>query len=165
MWKGPFLLFLPTFFILFQWNKQMSSNLYDQNLSNLWKLNLNIIPRPHVNHNTLQKSLVITMDYAIGDSYEIVLWHSRWKNLCCNSHSYRKWIQQPEFKSWTRQSILSPAMGQTELFNLGIATSLGEGKLWIQTYLTLLKIDLVLHPTMQKGWINAYHIPGNHIIF
>ena len=30
-------------------------------------------------------------------------------------------------------------VGKTGLFNLGIATSLGEGKLWIHTYQTPLK--------------------------
>ena len=36
-------------------------------------------------------------------------------------------------------SALDKIVGQTELFNLGMATGLGEEKLLIQTYLTLLK--------------------------
>ena len=35
--------------------------------------------------------------------------------------------------------ILPPVVGQTRFFSLGEATSLGEGKLWIQTCWTLLK--------------------------
>ena len=42
-------------------------------------------------------------------------------------------------------------VGQTGLFNLGIATGLGEGKLWIQT--CLLKIDRTLHPPHAEGLI------------
>ena len=41
------------------------------------------------------------------------------------------------FGKGTNPTILPPAMskivGQTRLFSLGMATSLGEGKLWIQT--------------------------------
>ena len=39
-------------------------------------------------------------------------------------------------------------VGQTRLFNLGEASSLGEGKLWIQT---CLKIDLVSYPARAEG--------------
>ena len=42
--------------------------------------------------------------------------------------------------------ILPPAMdkivGQTELYNQGMVTSLGEGKLWIQTFQTPLKLTV-----------------------
>ena len=37
-------------------------------------------------------------------------------------------------------------VGQTRLFNLGIATNLGEGKLWIQISQILHKSDLMSHP-------------------
>ena len=54
--------------------------------------------------------------------------------------------------------ILPPAMGkivgQTRFFSLGEATSLGEGKLWIQTCETPLKIkknDLVSYPAQTEG--------------
>ena len=54
--------------------------------------------------------------------------------------------------------ILPPAMGkvvgQTRFFSLGEATSLGEEKLWIQTCLTLLKIDLVSYPARVEGLVN-----------
>ena len=40
--------------------------------------------------------------------------------------------------------------GQTELFNLSVATSLGEGKLWIQTSRTLLK-KLILYSILIIG--------------
>ena len=70
----------------------------------------------------------------------------------CNGYRPRKWTQRHEFKSWTRliafshstntlgkgmnPIILPPAMdeivGQTRFFSFGEATSLGEGKLWIQ---------------------------------
>ena len=50
-------------------------------------------------------------------------------------------------------TILPPAMGkivgQTGLFNLGMATNLGEGKLCytcLNSILKIKKIDLVLHP-------------------
>ena len=36
-------------------------------------------------------------------------------------------------KVWIQLFSLSQIIGQTGLFNVGIATSLGEGKLWIQT--------------------------------
>ena len=43
--------------------------------------------------------------------------------------------------------ILSPAMGNCRTdCDLGMATGLEEGKLWIQTYKTSLT-DLVLYPT------------------
>ena len=49
--------------------------------------------------------------------------------------------------------ILPPAMGkivgQTRFFSLGEATSLGEGKLWIQTYYTPFK-----NPAQAEGSVN-----------
>ena len=53
-------------------------------------------------------------------------------------------------------TILPPTMGkivgQTMLFDLGIATGLTEGKLWIQTYSTpLKKIDLVSYSVRTVG--------------
>ena len=72
----------------------------------------------------------------------------------CNGYRRRKWTRPHEFKSWTTliafsQSthnlgqgmnpiILSP-VGQTGFFSLGEATSLREGKVWIQTCKTPLK--------------------------
>ena len=67
----------------------------------------------------------------------------------CNGYHRRNWTQRDEFKSSTRLTafhtalgkgmnpiILPPAkgkiIGQTRFFSLGEATSLGEGKLWIQ---------------------------------
>ena len=50
--------------------------------------------------------------------------------------------------------ILSPTMSkivvQTKLFNIDITNSLGEGKLWIQTYQAMLK-KLTLHPARVVG--------------
>ena len=42
--------------------------------------------------------------------------------------------------------LLQAIVGQIGLFNLGMATGLGERKLWIQTCLTLLKTDHVSRP-------------------
>ena len=39
------------------------------------------------------------------------------------------------------------------LFNLDMATSLGEGKFWIQLRL---KIDLVSYPTRAEAYVNTY---------
>ena len=54
--------------------------------------------------------------------------------------------------------ILPPAMGkivgQTRFFSLGEATSLREGKLWIQTCKLHLKIDLVSYPARAEGLVN-----------
>ena len=55
--------------------------------------------------------------------------------------------------------ILPPAMGkivgQTRFFSLGEATSLGEGKLWIQTCLTPLKKLTLCHILPERrGWVN-----------
>ena len=51
--------------------------------------------------------------------------------------------------------ILPPAMGkivgQTRFFSLGGATSLGEGKFWIQTCYSPLKIYLVSYPARAEG--------------
>ena len=91
--------------------------------------------------------------------YIIIIIKSRWlhriNRRCpwCNGYRSRKWTQRHEFKSWTRliafhialiplgkvwiQLISLPPygsiVGQTRFFSLGEATSLGEGKLWIQT--------------------------------
>ena len=70
----------------------------------------------------------------------------------CNGYCRRKWTRQREFKSWTRFITFHIALiplgkvwiqlfslqlwvniGQTRFFSLGEVTSLGEGKLWIQT--------------------------------
>ena len=75
----------------------------------------------------------------------IVTWRCPW----CNGYGRRNWTRRHEFKSWTdcishstnslgmNPIILPPAMGkivgQTRFFSLGEVTSLGEGKLWIQT--------------------------------
>ena len=45
----------------------------------------------------------------------------------------------------------SKIVGHTRFFNLGEATSLGEGKLWIQTF--ALKIDLVSYPVWAEGLV------------
>ena len=54
--------------------------------------------------------------------------------------------------------ILPPAMGkivgQTMFFSRGEATSLGEGKLWIQTLKLRLKIDHVSYPARADGLVN-----------
>ena len=75
------------------------------------------------------------------------------RRLKCNSYRRGKWTRWPEFKNWTKLLAFShnantlgksmnptilppPSYGQivvtTELFNLGIATSLEGGKPWIQ---------------------------------
>ena len=76
-----------------------------------------------------------------------------WRCPLCNGYHRRKWIRRHKFKSWTRliafhialiplgkvwnPIILPPAMGkivgQTKFFILSEATSLGEGKVWIET--------------------------------
>ena len=77
------------------------------------------------------------------------LWLCHWRCPWCNGYRRRKWTRWHEFKSWIRliafhialipmnPIILPPTMskivGQTRFFSLGEATSLGEGKLWIQT--------------------------------
>ena len=79
-----------------------------------------------------------------------ILWRCPW----CNGYRRRKWTRRHEFKTWTRLiafhialiplgkvwiQLFSPPLamgkivGQTGFFSLGEATSLGEGKLWIQT--------------------------------
>ena len=49
-------------------------------------------------------------------------------------------LDEPVYISYSNSTLgkgINPAFGQiaeqTELFNIGMATSLGEGKLWIQT--------------------------------
>ena len=46
-------------------------------------------------------------------------------------------------------------VGQTMLFNLGMATNLGEGKLTSNLFL---KIDLVLHPVCVEGLVHIYEL-------
>ena len=71
-----------------------------------------------------------------------ILWRCPW----CNGYRRRKWIQRHEFKSWTRLIAFHIALiplGKVwiQLFSLQLwvnsslneATSLGEGKLWIET--------------------------------
>ena len=48
-------------------------------------------------------------------------------------------------KIWNYYPSMGKIVGRTGLFNLCIATGLGEGKLWIQTCRTTQKIDLVSH--------------------
>ena len=91
----------------------------------------------------------------------------------CNGYRRRNWTRRHEFKSWTdcishstntlgkgmNPIILPPAMGkivgQTRFFSLGEATSLGEGKLWIQTCLTpLKKLTLCYILPERRGWVN-----------
>ena len=88
----------------------------------------------------------------------------------CNGYRCRKGTQRHEFKSWTRLIAFHIALiplgkvwiqyspssyglivGQTGFFSLGEATSLGEGKLWIQTRL---KIDFVSDPARAEGLVN-----------
>ena len=71
----------------------------------------------------------------------------------CNGYRPRKWTRRHEFKSWTRLIAFHIALiplGKVWIqlwvnsradwfFSLGEATSLGEGKLWIQTCSTPLK--------------------------
>ena len=74
--------------------------------------------------------------------------HERWRCPWCNGYHRRKWTRRHEFKSWTRLiafhialiplgkvwiQLFSLQLGQTRLFSLGEATSLGKGILWIQT--------------------------------
>ena len=98
-----------------------------------------------------------------------------WRCSWFNGYSCWKWTQYHEFKSRTGQfafyilliflgrykSNYSPSsrgkiVRQTGLFNLGMATSLGEGKLWIRTCKAPLKIDIALHPTRAKEWVYTY---------
>ena len=80
-----------------------------------------------------------------------IRWMYFWRCPWCNGNRRRKWTGRHESKSWTdcishstntlgkgmNPIILPPTMGkivrQTRFFSLGEATSLGEGKLWIQT--------------------------------
>ena len=97
--------------------------------------------------------------------------------LWCNGYRLRKWTRRHEFKSWTWLIAFLIALilfgkvwiplfslqlweivGQTGFFSLGKTTSLGEGKLWIQTVKFRLKIDLVWYPTRAEGLVNMiYH--------
>ena len=47
-------------------------------------------------------------------------------------------------------------VGQTGLFNLAMATGLGEGKLWIETMKLCLKIDLMSPPACVEGLVYIY---------
>ena len=72
----------------------------------------------------------------------------------CNGYRRRNWTRRHEFKSWTRLiafhialiplgkvwiQLLSLQLWVNKFFSLCEATSLGEGKLWIQTCETPLK--------------------------
>ena len=76
----------------------------------------------------------------------------------CNGYRRRKWTRWYEFKSWPRLIAFHIALiplGKDRLFfSLGEATSLREGKLWIQTFKLRLKIDLVSYPTRAEGLVN-----------
>ena len=54
-------------------------------------------------------------------------------------------------------TILLPAMGKivelTRFFSLGEATSLGEGKLWIQALMQLILCHILPE---RRGWVNMY---------
>ena len=56
--------------------------------------------------------------------------------------------------------ILPPAMGkivgQTRFLSLGEATTVEEGKLWIQTCKFRLKIDLVSYPARAEGLVDMF---------
>ena len=88
----------------------------------------------------------------------------------CNGYHCRKWTWLHKFKSWRRLIafpiavnalgksmnliILLQAMVNSRadwLFSLGMGTSIGERKLWIQTCQTLLKKGLVSHPAGVEG--------------
>ena len=79
-----------------------------------------------------------------------LLWRCPW----CNGYHHKIWTWRYEFNSWTRliafhialillgkvwiqlfslQLWVLPIVGHTRFFSLGEATSLREGKLWIQT--------------------------------
>ena len=71
----------------------------------------------------------------------------KWRCPCCNGYRRRKWTWRYEFKSWTRLIAFHIALipsgkvwiqlfslqANSRFFSLNEATSLGEGKLWIQT--------------------------------
>ena len=96
------------------------------------------------------------------------------RRLWCNSYGHKKETRRHEFKSWMRPFIfhielislgkvwiqlLGEIVGQTELFNLGIATGFG-GR--IQTRKTSLKNDLVQkkETTTQNIRTWTYHQRG-----
>ena len=57
-----------------------------------------------------------------------------------------------------RPPAMSKIVGQTVLFSLGMATDLGEGKLWIPSCYTLLKkTDLVSHLARAEELVNTYY--------
>ena len=56
-------------------------------------------------------------------------------------------------------------MRQTGFFSLGEATSLGEGKLWIQTFKLRLKIDLVSYPARVEGLVNMFNKRTNTLLY
>ena len=85
--------------------------------------------------------------------------------LWCNGYRRRNWTRRHEFKSWIdcishstntlgkgmNPIILPPA----RFFSLGEGTSLGEGKLWIQTCETPLKKLTLCHILPEwRGWVN-----------
>ena len=93
------------------------------------------------------KSTIFFIPWEFSTS-ALILWRCLW----CNGYRRRKWIRQHEFKSWTRLiafhvALISLGKVWIQLFSLqlwvnsradwffclGEATSLGEGKLWIQT--------------------------------
>ena len=103
--------------------------------------------------------------------YEISICHSsRYSIAWCNGYRRRKWTRRHEFKSWTKLIAFHIALiplGKVWIqlfslqlwvnswadwiFSLGEATSLGEGKPWIQTCQTPLKNDLVSYPAQAEG--------------
>ena len=85
--------------------------------------------------NISRHKIIIWRHFFIYRSISISIW--------CNGYRRRKWTRRHEFKSWTRVIAFHIALiplGKVwiQLFSLRLwvnsrATSLGEGKLWIQT--------------------------------
>ena len=102
-----------------------------------------------------------------------------WRCLWCNGYRRRIWTRRHEFKSWTwliafhialiplgkvwiQIFSLQLIVGQTRFFSLGEATSLGEGKLWIQTCQTLLKNWLCVISCLSGGLVNSIKYTSMH---
>ena len=117
--------------------------------------------------------------FCLYNFIKILLWRCPW----CSSYRRRKWTQRLEFKSWTRLitfHIALISLGKVWIqlfslqlwvnswvdwfFSLGEATSLGEGKLCIQTCKLRLKIDFVSYSARAVGLVNMIKILSNFLI-
>ena len=112
-----------------------------------------IFPKPHDWSLTIKWFKVISRTLVVAGSYSSAnmqcvyyIAQADWAQHIRSAHC-RKWIQWPGMSRSTNTlgkgmnpAILPPAIvEQTRLFTLHMATSLGEGKLWIQSNFTLLK--------------------------